>query len=229
MHRRTISQPMALTRRRSRIAGYDRVMSRPRRRAVGVAVGISAACWLVFLALALIAATNPSPSIDHSVLAWIDDHRTSAMTAAMKLVTWLGSAALLYPATLVGGRLLAPPRSRLARGGDAGDVPGWIDRPLQHLQADHRAAPATRAGRTRDIRTLVLPVRARHAVHGLRRDAHRPHLLQAPARPGSRSSPARACWPWARRGSISARTGSRTSSAATRWAPRGPRWWSLSA
>ena len=76
-------------------------MSRPRRRAVGVAVGISAACWLVFLALALIAATNPSPSIDHSVLAWIDDHRTSAMTAAMKLVTWLGSAALLYPATLV--------------------------------------------------------------------------------------------------------------------------------
>ena len=76
-------------------------MSRPRRRAVAVAVGISAACWLVFLALAVVAATNASPSIDQSVLSWIDDHRTSAMTAAMKLVTWLGSAALLYPATLV--------------------------------------------------------------------------------------------------------------------------------
>ncbi len=76
-------------------------MSRPRRRAVAVAVGISAACWLVFLALAVVAATNGSPSIDQTMLSWIDDHRTSGMTTAMKLVTWLGSAALLYPATLV--------------------------------------------------------------------------------------------------------------------------------
>jgi len=76
-------------------------MSRPRRRAVAVAVGVSAACWLVFLALAVVAATNASPSIDQTMLSWIDDHRTSALTTAMKLVTWLGSAALLYAATLM--------------------------------------------------------------------------------------------------------------------------------
>jgi len=66
-----------------------------------LAVAISAACWMVFAVLAIVVSTNDTPSVDQSVLTWVGDHRSSALTAAMRAVTWLGSAAVLYPATLV--------------------------------------------------------------------------------------------------------------------------------
>lgn len=66
-----------------------------------VAVAISAACWIVFVALAIVVSTSDTLSIDQSVLTWVGEHRSSGVTPAMRAVTWLGSAAVLYPATLV--------------------------------------------------------------------------------------------------------------------------------
>src|SRR6478672_5833528 len=68
--------------------------------AVIPAVAISAACWIVFVALAIVVSTRDTLSVDQSVLMCIGDHRGSAVTSAMRTVTWLGSAAVLYPATL---------------------------------------------------------------------------------------------------------------------------------
>jgi undecaprenyl-diphosphatase len=65
------------------------------------AVAISAACWLGFVALAIVVSTSDTLSVDQSVLTWVGEHRGSAVTSAMRTVTWLGSAAVLYPATLV--------------------------------------------------------------------------------------------------------------------------------
>jgi len=69
--------------------------------AVTVAVAISAACWIAFAALAIVVSTSDTLSVDHSVLTWVGEHRSSGVTTAMRTVTWLGSAAVLYPATLV--------------------------------------------------------------------------------------------------------------------------------
>jgi undecaprenyl-diphosphatase len=69
--------------------------------AATVAVTISAACWVVFAALAFVVSTSDTLSVDQSVLTWVGEHRSSAVTTAMRTVTWLGSAAVLYPATLV--------------------------------------------------------------------------------------------------------------------------------
>ena len=68
--------------------------------AVTVAVAISAACWIVFAALAIVVSTSDTLSVDQSVLTWVGEHRSSGVTSAMRTVTWLGSAAVLYPATL---------------------------------------------------------------------------------------------------------------------------------
>lgn len=65
-----------------------------------VAVAISAACWIVFAALAIVVSTSDTLSVDQSVLTWVGEHRSSGVTSAMRTVTWLGSAAVLYPATL---------------------------------------------------------------------------------------------------------------------------------
>ena len=69
--------------------------------AVILAVAISAACWIVFVALAIVVSMSNTLSVDQSVLTWVGEHRGSALTSAMRTVTWLGSAAVLYPATLV--------------------------------------------------------------------------------------------------------------------------------
>ena len=69
--------------------------------AVILAVVISAACWIVFVGLAIVVSTSNTLSVDQSVLTWVGEHRGSALTSAMRTVTWLGSAAVLYPATLV--------------------------------------------------------------------------------------------------------------------------------
>jgi membrane-associated phospholipid phosphatase len=66
-----------------------------------VAVAISAACWIVFVALAIVVSTSDTLSVDQSVLTWVGEHRSSGVTSAMRTVTWLGSAAVLYPATFV--------------------------------------------------------------------------------------------------------------------------------
>jgi undecaprenyl-diphosphatase len=69
--------------------------------AVILAVAISAACWIVFVALAIVVSASDTLSLDQSILTWVGEHRGSALTSAMRTVTWLGSAAVLYPATLV--------------------------------------------------------------------------------------------------------------------------------
>ncbi len=69
--------------------------------AVTVALAISTACWIVFAVLAIVVSTSDTLSVDHSVLTWFGEHRSSAVTSGMRTVTWLGSAAALYPATLV--------------------------------------------------------------------------------------------------------------------------------
>ena len=69
--------------------------------AVFVAVAISAACWLVFVALAIVVSTSGTLSVDQSVLTWVGEHRSPALTSALRTVTWLGSAAVLYPGTFV--------------------------------------------------------------------------------------------------------------------------------
>jgi undecaprenyl-diphosphatase len=69
--------------------------------AVILAVAISAACWIVFVALAVVVSTSDTLSVDQSVLTWVGEHRSSVVTSAMRIVTWLGSAAVLYPATFV--------------------------------------------------------------------------------------------------------------------------------
>jgi undecaprenyl-diphosphatase len=69
--------------------------------AVILAVAISAGCWIVFAALAVVVSTSDPLSVDQSVLTWVGEHRGSGVTSAMRTVTWLGSAAVLYPATLV--------------------------------------------------------------------------------------------------------------------------------
>ena len=69
--------------------------------AVIIAVAISAACWIVFAVLAIVVSTSDGLSVDQSVLTWVADHRGSAVTSMMRTVTWLGSAAVLYPATVV--------------------------------------------------------------------------------------------------------------------------------
>jgi undecaprenyl-diphosphatase len=69
--------------------------------AVILAAAISAACWILFAALAIVVSTSDTLSVDQSVLTWVGEHRGSALTSAMQTVTWLGSAAVLYPATLV--------------------------------------------------------------------------------------------------------------------------------
>jgi len=69
--------------------------------AVIVAVAISAACWIVFAALAIVVSTSDTLSVDQSVLTWVGEHRSSGVTSVMRTVTWLGSAAVLYPAALV--------------------------------------------------------------------------------------------------------------------------------
>ncbi|HVI37249.1 MAG TPA: phosphatase PAP2 family protein [Gaiellales bacterium] len=68
--------------------------------AVTVSVAISAACWIAFAALAIVVSTSDTLSVDQSVLMWVGEHRSSAVTTAMRTVTWLGSSAVLYPATL---------------------------------------------------------------------------------------------------------------------------------
>jgi membrane-associated phospholipid phosphatase len=68
---------------------------------VFLAVAISAASWIVFAALAIVVSTSDTLSVDQSALTWVGEHRSSALTSAMRTVTWLGSAAVLYPATFV--------------------------------------------------------------------------------------------------------------------------------
>jgi len=53
------------------------------------------------MALAIVVSTSDTLSVDQSVLTWVGEHRSSGVTSAMRTVTWLGSAAVLYPATLV--------------------------------------------------------------------------------------------------------------------------------
>ena len=75
-------------------------LSTDRGSAVILAVAISTACWVVFVALAIVVSASDTLSLDQSILTWVGEHRGSALTSAMRTVTWLGSAAVLYPATL---------------------------------------------------------------------------------------------------------------------------------
>jgi membrane-associated phospholipid phosphatase len=73
----------------------------PKQTGALIAAGVSAACWIVFIALATVVSISNSLSVDESVVTWVGQHRSSAVTSALQLVTWLGSATVLYPATIV--------------------------------------------------------------------------------------------------------------------------------
>jgi undecaprenyl-diphosphatase len=64
-------------------------------------LAIAVACGVAFAAIAYWANAGGTPSIDGSIESWVVDHRTSAVTSVAKVVTWLGSGAVLYPATAV--------------------------------------------------------------------------------------------------------------------------------
>ena len=64
-------------------------------------LAIAAAGAVAFAVIALWANAGGTPSIDSSIESWVVDHRTPAVTSVAKIVTWLGSGAVLYPAVAV--------------------------------------------------------------------------------------------------------------------------------
>ena len=68
-------------------------------------LAVAGVCAVAFAAIAYWANAGGTPSIDSSIESWVVDHRTSAITSMAKVVTWLGSGAVLYPAAVVIGLL----------------------------------------------------------------------------------------------------------------------------
>jgi undecaprenyl-diphosphatase len=64
-------------------------------------LAVAGICAVAFAAIACWANAGGTPSIDSSIESWVVDHRTSAVTSVAKVVTWLGSGAVLYPAVAV--------------------------------------------------------------------------------------------------------------------------------
>ena len=72
----------------------------PRRVAVGVAIVFGAAFTLLVVLGGLLErvwATDGSTAFDSEVTRWFVDHRTPAWNDAMRIVTWLGSSAIIIP------------------------------------------------------------------------------------------------------------------------------------
>jgi membrane-associated phospholipid phosphatase len=96
--------------------------------------------------------TSPDPQ----VMAWAVAHRTAMLTGAMKLITWLGSAAVIIPAGLVIGLAVALRRHRcqpLAL--LAAAVAGAIG--LYHLIKDLIGRPPARGDLDRALPDGVVP------------------------------------------------------------------------
>ena len=76
----------------------------PRRVAFGVAIAFAFAFSLTvalgFL-LELSWASDGSTAFDSQVTRWLVDHRTPAWTDAMRIVTWLGSSAVVVPLSIL--------------------------------------------------------------------------------------------------------------------------------
>lgn len=192
--------------------------------AVILAVAISAGCWIVFAALAIVVSTSDTLSVDQSVLTWLGEHRGSGVTSAMRTVTWLGSAAVLYPATLMLA-LFWWRRDRDWRAGAmlaaslAGSTALYniFKRIIERPRPRHRM----RSGHIRTRRSR--PVTPRSAWPSL------PCSSSSAASRGGlgcscgQSPPLPWCSWWAPRGSTSVRTGSPTCWEATRWAEHGSR------
>ena len=112
---------------------------------------------------------------DPRVTAWMVAHRAEWLTSVLRVITWLGSTAVIIP--LGGDRrgLLRPAATQVAAAGTAGrrrGRPGW---PVQHRQALDRPAAAAAGDMDRVFLGCSVPVRARGSVGCLLRDArHRP-------------------------------------------------------
>jgi membrane-associated phospholipid phosphatase len=89
-----------------------------RRTAFGVAIAFAVAFTLTLalgFALELVWASDGSTTFDSDITRWFVDHRSPAWTDAMRIVTWLGSSAVVIPlAVLVGVALFIASRRWLA-------------------------------------------------------------------------------------------------------------------
>jgi len=76
----------------------------PRRVAFGVAIAFAVAYSLTVvlgLLLELASASDGSTAFDAHITRWFVDHRTPTWNDAMRIVTWLGSSAIVIPLTVV--------------------------------------------------------------------------------------------------------------------------------
>lgn len=80
--------------------------SSPQGHALRLSVAVSVLCLCAFGLLTAAVVSNHADGLDSRVVLWVGDHRSSAATAVMKAVTWLGSTVLLYPAVIVIGAVL---------------------------------------------------------------------------------------------------------------------------
>ena len=72
----------------------------PRRVALGVAIAFAVAFTLTValgFVLKLGWSSDGSTAVDSEVTRWFVDHRTATRTDAMRVVTWLGSSAVVVP------------------------------------------------------------------------------------------------------------------------------------
>ena len=210
---------------------YDREVRTPshelstdRGSAVILSVAISAACWIAFVALAIVVSASDTLSLDQSMLTWVGEHRGSALTSAMRTVTWLGSAAVLYPATLVLA-LYWWRRDRDWRAGAmlAASLAGSTALYNLFKRIIERPRPPA-ADAVGSYSHWSFP--SGHATQCMAFFAMLVVLATSPVGLGcgcGRSSPLRWCSVWAPRGSTWAHTGSPTCWAATPWAVHGSR------
>ena len=84
----------------------SRLDSSPRGHAPRLSVAVSVLCLCAFGLLTAAVVSHHADGLDSRVPLWVVDHRSSAATSVMKVVTWLGSTVLLYPAVIVIGALL---------------------------------------------------------------------------------------------------------------------------
>ena len=73
----------------------------PKGRALRLWLSASALCLCAFGLLVAAVVTHHTDALDRHVLSWVVDHRTPTATSTMKVVTWLGSTVVLYPAIVV--------------------------------------------------------------------------------------------------------------------------------
>ena len=158
-------------------AGSPRLAPRTRRRfwlTFTVSVGALAALAFGVVARDVIGHDGMAGHDPH-VTAWMVAHRTEWLTGVLRVVTWLGSAAVIVPLGMIVGGFFVLRRRRwqpLALLAAAVARRGW---PVRHREALDRPAAAAAGDMDRALLGCSVPLRARDPVSCLLRDArHRP-------------------------------------------------------